>query len=122
MKKLTEIDALISEHVFGEKPIPKGENCFYLPGHGTLWFTGMDGVSESIEGAAWVPRYSSDLYLAFNIVNKMSRKGFKFALWMGGAKGWCCAFTKEEIEKFTSGEDLCSVICNEALRALGVEK
>ena len=118
MRVSRELDALIAERVMGWEldDLPEG----------VVW-EGNSETGGGVTARTAVPRYSTDIAAAWEVVEKIRGAGFTFSLWDNAnqyAAPWDCRFThRDDVgQKGIAIEGTAPhAICLAALRAKGVE-
>lgn len=128
-----EMDALVAEKVMGwrwRKSSATGRRCLFSPTRWPEWFTALADGTEGIVGdwdrPTHIPRYSTDIAAAWEVVEKMRANGYAPQIRPWGARwaGWGVADDRDgDIDlcrNFGSAETVPLAIVRWALAACGV--
>lgn len=121
-----ELDLLIAEKIMGWRKVPEHEP----PRSGWRNQSGYWVSDEGKPGDAWIPRYSTNLRLAWEVVEKMGTffPDLSFSLeYYGRAKECEAQISWTDQDGLAQGtfyflrEDPAHAICEAALKVIGIE-
>ena len=121
------LDVRVAEHVLGMRWSDDGHGYASLAPEGSLWsFAARE--DGRVRAAYLLPRYSTKLVDAWEVVEHLRRQGWRFRLQEmpplsgePGGRGFEAEFARHGAYRYAHADAVPEAICRAALAAMGVE-